>query len=331
MRAALVQEFGPPRSLVLEEVPDLEPGPGEVVIAVGAAGVNFPDILVVQGSYQHLPPRPFSPGMDAAGRVVAVGAGVERIRVGQRVLALVQYGGYAEQLLAPEELVTELPDALSYEKAAALGLSSFTAYSALLWRGRVQTGETVLVTGAGGGVGAAAVQLAKVHGARVIALARDAGRRALAQRLGADVVLSSNPETLRDDLLEATSGRGVDVVVDVLGGDYLTQIIRATAWEGRIVIVGFASGGQNPIKPGHLLVKNISVLGLQTTDYRDRRPEVTRSAMAEMARLVVQGRVDVAVDAVFPLEKAGDALQRLKDGQVTGKAVLTTGLEGEHR
>ncbi len=326
MRAALVKEFGPPSSLVVEDVPDLVPGPGEVVIEVGAVSVNFPDILVVEGTYQNLPERPFSPGKEAAGRVKAVGEGVERVRVGQRVLALVEFGGYAEQLRVPEELVMELPDAMSYESAAAAGLVYSTAYFGLLRRGQMKPGETVLVTGAGGGVGSAGVQLAKVYGARVIALAQDAAKAELARRQGADVVLTSTPETLRDDLLAATDGRGVDVVLEMLGGDFLTQAIRATAWEGRIVIVGFASGGQNPIKPGHVLVKSISIVGLQSSDYRDRMPELMRSVMAEVFQLFVEGKVDAAVDTTFPLHKASEALQYVKDGQVKGKVVLTTGL-----
>lgn len=325
MRAALVKEFGPPSALVVEEVPDLVPGPGEVVIAVGAVSVNFPDILVVEGTYQNLPDRPFSPGKEAAGRIVAVGAGVTRVAVGDRVLALVEYGGYAEQLRVSGELVMPLPDSMSYQDAAAFGLVYSTAYFGLLRRGQLRAGETVLVTGAGGGVGSAAVQLAKAYGARVVALAQDDAKADLARRQGADIVLTSTPETLRDDLLAATDGVGVDVVLEMLGGDFLTQIIRATAWEGRIVIVGFASGGQNPIKPGHILVKSISIVGLQSSDYRDRHPELMRSTMAEMFDLYDQGKLDAAVDTTFPLDKVADALQYVKDGKVKGKVVVTTG------
>ncbi|AWT51596.1 NADPH:quinone oxidoreductase family protein [Mycolicibacterium smegmatis] len=325
MRAALVKEFGPPSNLVVEEVADLTAGPGEVLIEVAAVSINFPDILVVEGTYQNLPPRPFSPGKEAAGRIVAVGEGVTRLRVGQRVLALVEYGGYAEQITVPEDLVMELPDSMSYEAAAAFGLVYSTAYFGLLRRARMQAGETVLVTGAAGGVGSASVQVAKAWGGRVIALVHSEAKAELARSQGADIVLTSTPDTLRDDLLAATDGRGVDVAMDVLGGDYLTQIIRATAWEGRIIIVGFASGGQNPIKPGHLLVKNISVSGLQSSDYRDRDPVLMRSSMAEMFTLFEQGKLDAVVDTTFPLEKAADALQYVKDRQVKGKVVVTTG------
>ncbi|MFC9359615.1 NADPH:quinone oxidoreductase family protein [Rhodococcus sp. NPDC057014] len=326
MRAALVKEFGPPSTLVVEEVPDLVPGPGEVVIEVGASSINFPDILVVEGTYQNLPTRPFSPGKEAAGRVIGVGEGVDRIAVGQRVLTLVEYGCYAEQLVVPEDLVMEIPDSLGYEQAAAAGLVYSTAHFGLLRRGQLKPGETVLVTGAGGGVGSAGVQLAKACGARVVALAQDEAKAELARRQGADVVLTSTPDTLRDDLLAATDGKGVDVVLEMLGGDFLTQIIRATAWEGRIVIVGFASGGQNPIKPGHILVKSISVVGLQSSDYRDRDPALTRATMAEIFDLLDQGKLDAAVDTTFPLDEVGDALQYVKDGKVKGKVVVTTGL-----
>jgi NADPH2:quinone reductase len=327
MRAALVKDFGPPSSLLVEDVPDLVPGAGEVLIEVGAVSINFPDILVVEGTYQILPPRPFSPGKEAAGRVIAVGAGVDDITVGQRVLALVEYGGYAEQLVVPHEgVVAVLPDAISYEDAAAFGLAYSTAYLGLIHRGRMQPGETVLVTGAGGGVGSAGVQLAKARGARVIALAQDDVKGELARRQGADVVLTSTPETLRDDLLAATEGRGVDVVLEMLGGDFLTQIVRGTAWEGRIVIVGFASGGQNLIKRGHLLVKNISMIGIQSSDYRDRQPELVRSAMAEILELAGHGKINAALDTTFPLDKVADALQYVKAGNARGKVVVTTGL-----
>lgn len=326
MRAALVKQFGPPSSLVIDEIPDPTPGPGELVIKVATVSVNFPDILVVEGTYQNLPPRPFSPGKEAAGRVIAIGEGVQRISVGQRVLALVEYGGYAEKLGVAEDLVMELPDSISFEDTAASGLVFSTAHFGLLRRGQLQPGETVLITGAGGGVGSAGVQLAKAYGARVIALAHDEAKGELARQQGADVVLTSTPETLRDDLLAATDGNGVDVVLEMLGGDFLTQIIRATAWEGRIVIVGFASGGQNPIKPGHILVKHISIVGHQSSDYRDRNPALMRKTMAEVFELFASRNVNAALDTTFPLDKAGDALPYVKDGKVKGKVVLITGL-----
>lgn len=327
MKAALIKEHGPIESLVVEEVLDPVAGPGEVVIEVGAASVNFPDLLVVEGTYQNLPPRPFSPGKEVSGRVLSVGEDVERIAVGDRVLALIEYGGYVEQIAVPEELVMPIPSAMSYAEAAAFGLVYSTAHFGLRRRGQLQAGETVLVTGAGGGVGSATVQLAKAWGARVIALAQDEEKALLASEQGADVVLTSKPETLRDDILAATDGKGVDLTIDMLGGDFFTQIVRATAWEGRIVIVGFAAGGQNPIKPGHILVKSISIIGLQSSDYRDRNPELMRSTMAEMFELYTQGKVNAAVDRTFPLSEVTQALAHVRDGRVKGKAVIVNELE----
>lgn len=326
MRAVLVKEFGPPSSLVIQQVPDPVPGPGQVVLQVGAVSVNFPDIMVVAGTYQNLPPRPFSPGKEAAGRVIAVGPGVTDITIGQRVLALTEYGGYAERLAVPQQQLTSIPDGVSYPEAAAIGLAYSTAHLGLVHRARLQPGESVLVTGAGGGVGSAAVDLAAALGAHVIAHDRTPAKAEAARRLGAQFVLSSTPATLRDDVRAVTDGHGADIVLEVLGGDYLTQAIRATAWEGRVLIVGFASGGQNPIKPGHLLVKNISVLGLQSSDYRDRTPDLARSGMTEVFHLLQQHRIGAHVDTMFPLERAAEAMQYVKDGKVHGKVVLVTDL-----
>lgn len=326
MRAALVKEFGPPSTLVVEDVPDPVPAAGEVLVEVAAFSVNFPDLLVVDGTYQHLPPRPFSPGKEAAGCIVAVGAGVEETMVGQRVLVLVEYGCYTEKLVVAKELVIPLPDSVTYIDAAACGLVYATAHLGLFRRAGLRTGETVLVTGAGGGVGSAGVQLAKAAGAQVIALTHDDLRAELARRHGADFVLTSSSDSLRDDILAATEGKGADVVLEMLGADYLTQIVRATAWEGRIVVVGFAAGGQNLIKPGHLLVKNISVLGLQSSDYRDRMPDLVHNAMAEVFDLMASGKLDASVDLVLPLEKVSEAMQYVKDNKVAGKVVVTTGL-----
>lgn len=322
MRAVQVTEFGPPNSLVVAELPNPQPGPGEVVIEVAAAGVNFPDIMVVEGTYQNLPERPFTPGKEAAGTIVAVGEGVQRLAAGHRVLALVEFGAFTERLLVPAELVVVIPDEISFEQAAAFGLVYSTAYFGLVRRARLEAGEWALITGAGGGVGSAGVQLAKALGANVIALAHDEERAEMAMAQGADVAMVADPETLRDDLLRVTDGHGVDVTLEMVGGDVFSQIVRATAWEGRVVIVGFASGGQNPIRPGHLLVKNISVLGLQSSDYRDRTPGLMRSTMEEMLRLFVDGRISVPVDCAFPLDKAADALQMIKNGGVKGKIVI---------
>ena len=324
MRAALVEEFGPPESLVVREVADPVPGPGEVLVEVAAAGVNFPDVLVVAGTYQILPPRPFSPGKEVAGTVRAVGPGVERVRVGDRVVAQLENGGYAELVVAPEPQVVALPDAVPFPAAAGLGLPAITAHVALVRRAGLRAGETVLVTGAGGGVGSAGVQIAKALGATVIAVARDEQRAAVASELGADHSLVAGPG-LRDEVLALTGRRGVDVVLENVGGDVFAQALRCVAWEGRLVVIGFASGELPTIKAGHLLVKNIAVLGLQVSDYRDREPDGFRAVVEELLDLHVQGRLSLPIDRSCPLEQAGSALAAVQAGGLVGRVVLTCG------
>lgn len=325
MRAARVHEFGPPSTLVVEDVDDLTPGTGEVLVEVAAVSVNFPDLLVVSGEYQNLPKRPFSPGKEAAGRIAAVGEGVTNFSVGDRVLTLMEYGGYAEQLVVPAELAFPLPDAVSFEKAAAAGLVFSTAYFAFHRRVQIKAGDTVLITGAAGGVGSAGIQLAKLAGARVLALVHSEEKAEFVRGLGAEVVLTSGPETLRDDVRAATDGNGVDIVLDMLGGDFLSQAVRATAWEGSIIVVGFAAGGQHPIKPGHLLVKNISVHGLQGSDYRDRTPSLMAEAMEEIFSHMAAGELDIPIDRTFNLSDIAAALTHVADRRVMGKVVITTG------
>jgi NADPH:quinone reductase-like Zn-dependent oxidoreductase len=296
--------------------------PGTVLIDVAAAGVNFPDVLVVAGTYQILPPRPFTPGKEVAGTVRAVGDGVTSLRTGDRVLAQVEHGGYAELVAAPADQVVLLGDGIPDVEAAALGLAALTAHVALRRRARLQPGETVLVTGAGGGVGAAAVQLAKAWGATVIAVARDADRAAVSTAQGADHALVAGPD-LRNEVRALTAGRGADVVVETVGGEVFTQALRATAWEGRLVVVGFASGEVPILKAGHLLVKNMSVLGLQVSDYRDREPETLRAAFDDLLALHAEHRLAVPVARTYPLDRAGDALADVQRGGLSGRVVLT--------
>ena len=322
MRAALVQEFGPPEALVPGELADPVAGPGEVLVEVAAAGVNFPDILVVAGEYQILPERPFSPGKEIAGTVRAVGAGVDRLAVGDRVLAQIEHGGYAELVAVPEPQVVALPDEVPFVDAAAFGLGAITAHFALVRRAGLRPGETVLVTGAGGGVGSAGVQIAKALGATVIAVAQDEERAELARSQGADSVVLAGP-TMRDDVLSLTEGRGADVVLELVGGEVFAQSLRCTAWEGRLVVIGFASGDLPTIKAGHVLVKNLAVLGLQVSDYRDREPESVRDAIEHLLQLYVAGRLTVPVARTYPLEQAGAALEAVRSGSVAGKVVLT--------
>jgi NADPH:quinone reductase-like Zn-dependent oxidoreductase len=323
MKAMRVETFGAP--LVLTELPRPAPAAGQVVIDVAVAGVNFPDLLVVDGTYQILPTLPFSPGKEVAGVVSALGAGVRGIAVGDRVLAQVEYGGYTEAIAVPATNVVALPDGVSFAQAAACGLGYLTAHFALVRRARWASGETVLVTGAGGGVGSGAVGLAKAMGATVIAVAQDDARAALATDQGADHVLRSDSADLRDRIRDLTGGRGVDVVVETVGGEVFAAALRATAWEGRVVVIGFASGDIPTVKAGHVLVKNIAVLGLQVSDYRDREPESVRVALSDILDLMAAGRLTVPIAATYPLEKAGDALAAVRAGTAIGKVVLEVG------
>lgn len=323
MRAVRVTTFDGIDALRVADVPVPTPGPDDVVIAVHAAGVNFPDVLLADGAYQTLPELPFTLGMEAAGIVSAVGANVTEFLVGDRVFAQVPTGAFTEYALVPRARAYALPDSLSFEEGAAFGLASLTAYVALHHRASLRPGDTVLVTGVGGGVGAAAAIIAAASGARVVGATRDIPA---AQRIVGDVIdafVSSDPSRLRAEVVSATNGTGVDIVIDVVGGEVLAQALRCAAWEGRIVTVGFASGEQPPIRPGHLLVKNITVTGLQVTDYFDRRRDLVVAAIEQLGAWHAAGVLVVPVTRRAPLDRAVEVLRDVTDGRITGKAVLT--------
>jgi NADPH:quinone reductase-like Zn-dependent oxidoreductase len=322
VRAVRVHAFGSPADVVVENVPAPKPGPGEVVIDVHASGLNFPDLLVVSGRYQVRPPLPFSPGKEVAGVVVEAAPDVASPRPGQRVMAQLEYGGYRERVSVPAELCVPVPDGMSCAEAGGFGLVHLTAHAALVRRARLRAGEIVLVTGAGGGVGGAVVGLAKALGATVIAVARDERRRAASLGQGADHALVADPATLRDQVRELTGGHGADVVVESVGGDLFAACLRCVAWEGRLVVVGFAGGDIPSVKAGYLLVKNIGLLGLQASDYRDREPAYLRAVLAELLALHGEGALRASVEAVFPLEKAAEALAGLERGGLTGRLIL---------
>jgi NADPH2:quinone reductase len=325
MRAVVVREFGSPALLAVEDVPDPQAGPGEVLIDVEACGVNFPDLLVVQGKYQTLPETPFSPGKEVAGRVAAVGEGVTSPQPGDRVMAQLEYGGYSERVVAPASDCFPLPDEIPSTEAAALGLVYFTAHLGLVRRARLAPGEWVLVTGAGGGIGSAGVQLARALGGRAIAVGETEEQRTLALEQGAEHAFDADPEALRDRVMEATDGHGADVILEAVGGSLFAACMRCVAWEGRLVVIGFAGGEIPRVHAGHVLVKNMSVLGLQSSDYRDRDPGgllVTQEALMDLYR---EGAIKVEVAAAHPFEEAANALLAFEQGQMRGKLVLTTG------
>lgn len=326
MRAVIVREHGPFRSPRLETVSDPVPGPGEVVIDARAIGVNFPDLLVIEGKYQFLPPRPFSPGKELAGVVSAVGSGVTRFKPGDRVMAQREYGTYAEKTLSPEATCYRLPDLLGFEEGAALGLAYQTSHFALVDRAGYCAGETVLVTGASGGVGLAGVEIAKALGATVIAGVTSAEKGELARRHGADHVIDLAAPDLRDSLREqvhaALGRRGVDIVLENVGGEVFEACLRALAWRGRMVVVGFASMKLPQINANYLLLKNISAAGLQWSDYREREPAWVQRVQGELYALWAEGRLRPYVSERFPLERFADALGRFGERRVQGKMVL---------
>lgn len=326
MKAVLVREFGAPETLRVEDIPVPVQRAGEVLIDVYAAGVNFPDMLVMAGRYQILPQRPFVPGKECAGVVRAVGGAVTTVQPGDRVLAWMEHGAFAEVAVAPQANCFVLPAAMSYAEAACFGLVYQTAHFALVTRAAVRAGEVVLVTGATGGVGLAAVQLGKALGATVIAAVSTAEKAAIAKQHGADATVDASAPDLRDSLREqvrgATGGRGADVVIDQVGGDVFDAALRALAWSGRLVVVGFAGGRIPEVKANYLLVKNIAVLGLQISDYRDQQPEAMRRVMAELFALYARGRLRPLVSEVFPLAEFARAFDRIATRRAIGKLAL---------
>jgi NADPH:quinone reductase len=328
MKAVLVRAYGPFEAARLEECPDPVPGSGEVVVDVEAIDVNYPDILVIAGLYQFKPPLPFTPGKAAAGRIAALGPGVDGLRVGERVAAQIEYGTYTTKLRVPACNCYPIPDEIDVVEAAALMLAYQTAWFAFTDRAQMKAGESVLVLGAGGGVGVAAIQLAKALGAGVVVGAtRGRAKAATIRRAGADHVVDLTQSNLRNGLREQmrglTDGKGIDVVIDSIGGEATEAALRALAWRGRLVIVGFVAGIPT-ISPSYLLVKNVAVVGLQVSDYRDRLPLEAARAQAAIFRLRVEGKLAPIVSEVLPLASFATALAKLRDGKAEGKIVLET-------
>lgn len=326
MRAVVVREFGAPESLSIEQIAALRPGPDELLVDVEAVGVNFVDLLVIGGTYQFLPPRPFTPGKLPAGRVIAVGDNVKRFAVGDRVLTTAEHGGYAEQAVALAEHCYRIPDKMAFTEAAAMALAFDTAWFALRERARLRSGETVLVLGATGAVGLAAIQLAKAFGARVLAAVSSIGKADMVTAAGADGVVDLSVENLRDGLRDQiyalTDGRGVDVVIDSLGDRFFAAALRAMAWSGRLVVVGFAAGEIPSVKVNYLMVKNIEVSGLQVSDYRKRMPARMRECFEQIFALYEQGAVRPPTMSVRPLDDFAQALGEIRDRKSKDRIVL---------
>jgi len=323
VKAQVVHEFGGIEALRYEEVDPPECPPGFVRISVEAVGLNFPDLLIVQGLYQFRPDLPFSPGAEAAGTVLQIGDGVTEVAPGDRVMALHLAGAMAEEFVAPEHTVFKIPDALPAEKAAGMSMTYGTSYHALVDRARLQRDEVLLVTGASGGVGTAAIQIGKVLGARVIGAVSTDEKAAVARSVGADDVVNYATESLRDRVNELTDRAGADVIYDPVGGDIFLQTLRCVNWNGRILVIGFASG-TIPDAPMNLpLLKGCSIVGVFLGDFAKREPAKNRDNFRTILSWAAEGIINPHISETYPLERAGDALASLASRTATGKVILT--------
>jgi NADPH2:quinone reductase len=322
MKALICHAFGPIDQLRVEDMPDLVPGPGEVVLRVRAAGVNFPDALIVQNLYQFKPTPPFSPGGESAGEVLAVGEGVTRFKVGDAAIALTIWGGFAEQVRVREDQLFALPEGMPYEVAGALLLTYGTCLHALRDRANVQAGQTVLVLGAAGGIGTATIELAKAMGARVIAAASTAEKLDLCRRLGANECINYREQNLRDELKRLTGGQGVDVVMDPVGGDLAEQALRSMAWRGRYLVVGFTDG-QIPRLPLNLvLLKGCAIVGVFWGDFIRREPAAAAQDLHDLVAMYRDKRIHPLISARFSLQDAPQAIAALAERRAQGKLIV---------
>ena len=322
MRAVRVHELTGPEALRVDDVADLQAAPGQVVIDVRAAGVNFPDILITRGQYQFKPALPFSPGGECAGVVRAVGSGVTTVKPGDRVAATMLYGAYAEQVLVPEPGVVKLPDSVSFEVGAATLLTYLTTYHALVDRAALQKGETLLVLGAAGGVGIAAVELGALLGARVIAAASSAEKLAFCKEHGASEGIDYATEDLKDGIKALTKGNGCDVIYDPVGGSLAEPALRGTAWQGRYLVIGFASGEIPKIPLNLVLLKGCQIVGVFWGSFAMREPARNRAHAEELFGWISEGKLRSAIDVTLPFTEAAEALRRIERRQVKGKIVL---------
>jgi len=326
MRAAIVKEFGPIASHAVGDLPDPTPRAGEVLVTIKATAVNFVDSLVVTGKYQFLPQRPFAPGKLPAGIVAALGPGVSGLKIGDRVLTLAEQGGYAQTVAVDAKQCFKLPERMSFAEAASMALVYDTSWFGLRERARIKAGDSVLVLGATGGVGLASVQLARAMGARVLAGVSNAAKAQPALSAGAhdfiDLSLPNMRDSLREQVFEKNGGQGVDIIIDPIGGDAFDAALRALAWRGRLVVIGFASGRIPEVKANYLLLKNIEVTGLQVSDYRKRMPEMMAECMREIFALYEAGKLKPAPFRTVPLDEFATSLQAVVDRRASGRIVL---------
>ncbi|MCA3181531.1 MAG: NADPH:quinone oxidoreductase family protein [Burkholderiaceae bacterium] len=322
MKAVLCKEWGPAESLVVEDVPARDPGPGEVRVRVKAAGVNFPDVLIIQKKYQMQPALPFSPGSEAAGEVVAVGEGVTHVKPGDAVMAYAGIGCFAEEVVAPADKVMKIPAGVSYEVAAAFTLTYGTSWHAIRDRAALQPGETMLVLGAAGGVGLSAIEIGKAIGARVIAAASTDEKLAVCREHGADATINYEKEDLREAIKRETQGKGPDVIYDPVGGKFAEPAFRSIGWRGRYLVIGFAAG-QIPSIPLNLaLLKGASIVGVFWGDFTRREPQANLAGMKEMMGWLNEGKLRPHISGRYRLDEVTRALNDMSARKVTGKILI---------
>ncbi|HEX4353100.1 MAG TPA: NADPH:quinone oxidoreductase family protein [Polyangiales bacterium] len=322
MHAMIMRALGEPEQLELTDLPDREPGPGEISIDVAAIGCNFADVLMCRGKYQLKPELPFAPGSEVAGRIRAVGAGVEHLEIGQPVAAQLSFGGYASQVVADARRIQVLPEGMPPADACALGIAYQTAILALDDRAHLRAGETLLVHAAAGGVGLATVQLGRALGARVIATASSADKLALAKEHGADEAIDTSDEAWPARVRELTQGRGADVICESIGGDVFERSLKCIAWAGRLLIIGFSSGDIPALKMNRVLLKHISVIGLNLHGYHERDPAALARATTQLFDLYAGGKLRPVIHAKYPLARAAEALAELSSRRSVGKLIL---------
>lgn len=322
MKALLCKSYGPPENLVIEDVPDLEPGSGEAIVEVYAASLNFPDTLQIQGKYQFQPPMPFSPGSEVGGRILKVGLGLDGFKVGDRVMATPSIGGMAEQVRCAAAGLRKIPDNMDFKTAAGFAMVYTTSYHALKQRANLKPGETLLVLGASGGVGMAAVELGKLMGARVIAAASSDEKLAFVKQLGPDELLNYGDGDLKEKVKALTNDRGADVIYDPVGGDLFDQATRCIAWNGRLLVVGFTSG-RIPQYPANLaLLKGSSMVGVFLGRFRKEEPAEYERNFQELLEMYRDGKIRPIVTESFAFEDYVAAFNVFRDRKVMGKVTL---------
>ncbi|CAN7346264.1 NADPH:quinone oxidoreductase family protein [Pseudomonas sp. LjRoot71] len=323
MKAVLCKAFGPAETLVLEEIASPEAKKNEVLLEVHSAGVNFPDTLIIEGKYQFKPPFPFSPGGEAAGVVTAVGEKVSHLKVGDRVMALTGWGSFAEEVAVPGYNVMPIPASMDFASAAAFGMTYGTSMHALKQRANLQPGETLLVLGASGGVGLAAVEIGKAMGAKVIAAASSAEKLEVAKAAGADELINYSESSLKDEVKRLTSGQGADVIYDPVGGDLFDAAIRSIAWNGRLLVVGFASGRIPELPVNLTLLKGAAVVGVFWGAFAQRQPQDNAANFQQLFAWHAEGKLKPLVSQTFPLAQAGEAINTLGQRKAVGKVVVS--------